>query len=120
MDPTQIVQDAKVLLDEIDSEQLYANPWDVSDASVFLNYCCPQCDHKSRSLESFADHAVQIHPKARQSLFYKKVPRNKNENTSEILGQAIIEAEIKNDFDDSEDFILPGIDLIHVKEKTIF
>ena len=48
MDPTQIVQDAKILLDEIDSEQLYANPWDVSDASVFLNYCCPQCDHKSR------------------------------------------------------------------------
>ena len=22
------------------------NPWEVSDATVFLKYCCPECDYK--------------------------------------------------------------------------
>ena len=34
------------------------NPWMVDDASVFLNYCCPECDFKEKNLQFFSDHAL--------------------------------------------------------------
>ena len=37
------------------------NPWDVSNPSVFLNYCCPECDFKSGELFGFSEHAVMNH-----------------------------------------------------------
>ena len=37
------------------------NPWDVSNASIFLNYCCPECDHKSKTLSNFAQHSLENH-----------------------------------------------------------
>jgi len=37
------------------------NPWDVSNASVFLSYCCPECDFKSGELLGFSQHAVINH-----------------------------------------------------------
>ena len=40
------------------------NPWDVSDASVFLKYCCPECDYCNKNLNEFSDHALDNHDKA--------------------------------------------------------
>jgi hypothetical protein len=37
------------------------NPWDVSNPSVFLNYCCPECNFKSNELAGFSQHAVINH-----------------------------------------------------------
>ena len=37
------------------------NPWDVSNASVFLTYCCPECDFKSGELLAFSQHAIINH-----------------------------------------------------------
>ena len=37
------------------------NPWNVSDASVFLKYCCPECDYINLSLPEFSDHALENH-----------------------------------------------------------
>ena len=37
------------------------NPWDVSNASDFLSYCCPECDFKSGELLEFSQHAVSNH-----------------------------------------------------------
>ena len=39
----------------------FTNPWDVSNASVFLKYCCPECDFKSEELYGFSQHAVMNH-----------------------------------------------------------
>ena len=38
-----------------------SNPWNVSDASVFLKYCCPECDYINLSLPEFSDHALENH-----------------------------------------------------------
>ena len=35
-----------VKLEEIDETE--ENPWSVEDVSVFLNYCCPECDYKGQ------------------------------------------------------------------------
>ena len=40
---------------------LSINPWDVSNASVFLSYCCPECDFKSGELHGFSQHAILNH-----------------------------------------------------------
>ena len=37
------------------------NPWEVSDASVFLKYCCPECDYQCSQLDSFGIHATKNH-----------------------------------------------------------
>ena len=37
------------------------NPWDVSDPSVFLRYCCPECDFQAVELLGFSQHAVMNH-----------------------------------------------------------
>ena len=37
------------------------NPWDVSNASEFLKYCCPECDFKSGELDDFSQHAIENH-----------------------------------------------------------
>ena len=40
---------------------LALNPWDVTNASVFLSYCCPECDFKSGDLLGFSQHAIINH-----------------------------------------------------------
>ena len=37
------------------------NPWNVTDASVFLKYCCPECDYNHQNLTEFSDHALENH-----------------------------------------------------------
>ena len=41
------------------------NPWSVNDASVFLRYCCPECDFSDQKLEKFTTHAVICHEKSK-------------------------------------------------------
>ena len=50
-------------LKELDNEN-FENPWEVSDASEFLRYFCPECNHNSRSLDTFSSHALTEHPKS--------------------------------------------------------
>ena len=40
------------------------NPWSVEDASVFLKYCCPECDYQILDYEMFANHAEKNHTKS--------------------------------------------------------
>ena len=37
------------------------NPWAVSDASVFLKYCCPECNFQNEALHDFVNHAKTNH-----------------------------------------------------------
>ena len=50
---------------EVKDEINYYNPWYVEHASAFLKYCCPECEYKNGTLESFADHALQNHENAK-------------------------------------------------------
>ena len=44
------------------------NPWSVEDVDVFLFYCCPQCDHRSKSKASFIEHAFLDHPESKENV----------------------------------------------------
>ena len=41
-----------------------SNPWTVPDATVFLKYCCPECDYCHPNLPEFSEHALENHAKA--------------------------------------------------------
>ena len=41
-----------------------SNPWAVEDASVFLKYCCPECDYQILNYEIFFAHALENHEKS--------------------------------------------------------
>ena len=40
------------------------NSWMVRDASVFLKYCCPECEFADQNLSNFTDHAIANHKDA--------------------------------------------------------
>ena len=60
MDETFKIQN----VDPLKVEGFDGNPWLVDDVSVFLNYCCPECDYKEKDLRVFSDHALENHEKA--------------------------------------------------------
>ena len=37
------------------------NPWAVTNVSVFLKFCCPECDYKCATLKDFSCHATESH-----------------------------------------------------------
>ena len=47
--------------DIVPSIKVSNNPWDVSDASVFLKYNCPECDYNNQNINEFSDHALEKH-----------------------------------------------------------
>ena len=53
---------------KFEDSKIKFNPWAVTDASVFLKYCCPECEFNDPILQHFANHAVSCHPNA-SSLF---------------------------------------------------
>ena len=53
------------------------NPWAVTDVSVFLKYCCPECEFNDPILQYFADHSLTHHPNS-SSLFI-------DENSIELI-----------------------------------
>ncbi len=38
------------------------NPWSIEDLNEFLFFCCPQCDHRTKSKPHFLNHALVKHP----------------------------------------------------------
>ena len=51
------------------------NPWLVEHLEEFLYFCCPECHVKDQSKESFLEHALNQHPKAKLGQFnFKKEP----------------------------------------------
>ena len=42
-------------------DSIQKNPWSVDDASVFLKFCCPECDFQIPNLQMFSDHALENH-----------------------------------------------------------
>ena len=48
------------------------NPWLVEDLDDFYFLCCPECTYKSKDDEAFIDHAVENHPKSKQSSVFSE------------------------------------------------
>ena len=81
------------------------NPWDVSDASVFLKYCCPECDFINPNLNEFSEHALEKHVLANtlfdskndEDHFTSKIKReidgNNKDGANEDLDESVIKKE---------------------------
>ena len=44
------------------------SPWLVNTLEEFLYYCCPECDQRDHSKDSFIHHAYEHHPEAKEAL----------------------------------------------------
>ena len=64
------------------------NPWEVSDASSFLNYCCPECVFTHDDLQEFSKHALENHILA-NTLFTQEKPIVKLEPLHEFTGDLV-------------------------------
>ena len=72
-------------------ETNFSNPWNVSDLSLFLRYCCPECDYKCEGAHLFCEHALDFH-------------RNSNvllENLRDKKSQTNMKQEMNDDYNES-------------------
>ena len=46
------------------------NPWLVENLDDFNFLCCPECAYKSKDDAAFMDHAIENHPKSKESSFF--------------------------------------------------
>ena len=45
-----------------------SSPWCVNNLDEFIYYCCPECDKRNKSKDSFLKHSLEEHPEARKHL----------------------------------------------------
>ena len=108
------------------------NPWNVADATMFLKYCCPECDYQITHLNTFEVHATTQHEMSsilfENSKIAKKLqdPLSVNGNGSDIVKLEETSAEfnikqefdeILNDYDDDSNYLLEP--QIHLEEDGI-
>ena len=88
------------------------NPWSVSDASVFLKYCCPECDYSNKNLPSFSKHALKNHVLA-NTLF------NNDNDDSENQIVTIVKSEDQENFKSEVTDHHNDIDTKEIKDEPI-
>ena len=64
--PLVPVQTSEMFLNEVKPQT--HNPWTVSDFEVFLFYCCPQCEHRTKTTSLLLDHAFLAHPESQETI----------------------------------------------------
>ena len=103
----------------IKTESSDLNPWSVDNASVFLKYCCPECDYKNEELLIFTNHALEKHVNARllftpdailnikneyfdeQTDYYSELPLHSELHENDQFDPGLIKKETKdNNYDE--------------------
>ena len=87
------------------------NPWDVSSASDFLSYCCPECDFKSRELLGFSQHAVLNHVLSHKLFSKAKI------DFEECIDDPLFDANLDS-YDSYIDPSVEHIEEVHEKAKS--
>ena len=82
-------------VESIEMESFDTNPWLVEDVTVFLKYCCPECEYNSEDSNVFSIHALQNHERS-TSLFQD------NYNINQMLPKTEIDA-FDSDINDNKD-----------------
>ena len=103
------------------------NPWNVADATMFLKYCCPECDYQITHLNTFEVHATTQHELS--SIFFENnkianklqdpLSVNGNGNGVVKLEETSAEFNIKQEFDDYDDDNNLFEPKIHLEEDGI-
>ena len=63
------------------------NPWNVSDSSLFLKYCCPECDFQCPHLYNFEEHALGTHELSK--ILFENNSVKEEETSSDIFEPTI-------------------------------
>jgi hypothetical protein len=92
---------------ELDDEKLdmnFFNPWNVSDLSVFLKYCCPECDFKCEEVHLFCEHAIDHHENSSALLKDQQYETSLTNLKQEIVDDDNYENfEVVQEFDDFDE-----------------
>ena len=83
-------------------ETNFSNPWNVPDLSLFLRYCCPECDYKCEEAHLFCEHALDFHRNSNvllENLRDKKSQTNVKQEMNDDYNESF---EVVQDFDDFE------------------
>ena len=76
---------------------VFSNPWDVTSASEFLKFCCPECNHQSVELCDFAEHATRNHELSKKLFTSENIDENEVNGDNNEPETAITKIE---DYDD--------------------
>ena len=76
-------------VDPLKMEICYSNPWQADDPSVFLKYCCPECDYINPELLNFTNHALENHVEAGVMFAPDEIENNKSEHSYSKLESSL-------------------------------
>ena len=66
------------------------NPWLVENLDDFNFLCCPECAYKSKDDGAFMDHAIENHPKSKESSVFSVAEQASiNQITAESLKKGV-------------------------------
>ena len=68
----------------VEKDDFENNPWSVEDASVFLKYCCPECNYQILNHDMFSYHALENHVKSK-TLFEQIEEKEQSNVKPEVL-----------------------------------
>ena len=82
----------------------FFNPWNVSDLSVFLRYCCPECDFKCEETHLFCEHAIDQHENSSALLKNQQceISQNSLVDSDKVVSKLIKDAEADSETDNSK------------------
>jgi len=78
----------------------FQSPWKVENLDEYLFYCCPECDHKTKTKSLFIDHACKVHEGAKEYLVQVKIENDSLVINSENLQIKLEEAEEEYEYED--------------------
>ena len=81
----------------------FFNPWNVSDLSVFLRYCCPECDFKCEETNLFYDHAIDQHENSSPLLKNQQYETSQTNLKQEICNDNYENFEMVQEFDNFDE-----------------
>ena len=84
------------------------NPWNVTDASEFLKYHCPECPYQDSQLDGFSNHALQNHERSKVLFGTSVIKCDTTEPVDEPVTKSLKPEEIKVDYGDTVEFIEPS------------
>ena len=83
-----------------ESKYEFQSPWKVENLDEYLFYCCPECDHKTKTKSLFIDHACKVHEGAKECLVQVKIESDSLVINSENLQIKLEEAEEEYEYEE--------------------
>ena len=90
------IKNVQILVKKLDPKDF--NPWAVSNASIFLQYNCPECEFKCKEIATFSTHALEHHERSKILFSYPDQDEHPFCNEDPLW-----EVSVKNEMDTSDE-----------------